>query len=494
MLSHSAMKPLPQCIFDVYALSLPRGHGFDEDTPKGAWESADNVTLGVLTRNRSRGRYGVLIMRRREDDVWIVLRRTPDAFDEAAAMSIIEQACTEIVDKVPLNPGVKRRPPLAVVGGKEPSGIFKLLAHPCRHRGAWMLNQLYLAMPNPDDNWASDCRTGNFHTRLWEALLNASFKEQGLYVTQDHPSPDFHVVHRLGYEALVEAVTTNPVERYDHANAGPADVPTNRRERVLGSAAVRFAKTIKSKLDKGYPQLPHVIGKPFALAVADFHAPGSMMWSRAALMCYLYGTYPREMELDGVAVAVAEFVDVLLGEEKIPSGLFLSPTARDLSAVIFSNAVTLAKLSRVAMSYGGPGGDYRYIRIGQFADDTPGALRGIPFCMDVNSDEYRALWKPYPYEPWTAELEVFHNPYATHPIDPGLFPEATHWLVINGVLDCKRHYGVQVLQSQTVIQDADKPIPCVEDLVFVETTEGIEITNDDELILGLGPTADPKNT
>jgi hypothetical protein len=40
----------------------------------------------------------------------------------------------------------------------------------------------------------------------------------------------------------------------------------------------------------------------------------------------------------------------------------------------------------------------RYTRIGNFFDRTPGALKGIPFCLDVTSDEYRGLW-PHRYPP-----------------------------------------------------------------------------------------------
>jgi hypothetical protein len=57
-------------------------------------------------------------------------------------------------------------------------------------------------------------------------------------------------------------------------------VPTDRKEIFFGTAALRFAKTIGNKLERRYDQLPHVVGKPFMLAVADFHASGSMMWSR----------------------------------------------------------------------------------------------------------------------------------------------------------------------------------------------------------------------
>ncbi len=476
------MDPLPSCMFDVFALSLPRGLAFGENPPVSAWRSYDWITIGALTRNATTNRHGVLTMRRRVDDVWAVLRWEDDAFTEEEAMAILRQVCDETAGRIPVPSGTKRRPSLPDFRGKELSGIFKLLAHPSRHRGAWMLNQLYLAMPNPDDNWASDCRTENFHSRLWEALLLASFREQGLLVTQDRPSPDFHVSNRKGGEAWVEAVTANPAERYDHANTEEAPIPQDRRELTLGTAAVRYAKTIKNKLDKGYAHMPHVAGRPFAIAIADFHAPGSMVWSRAALLGYLSGIYVRELEQDGKRVAVPEVVETLLGEQPIPAGLFSTPEGEDLSAVIFSNAATLAKLSRVPVSFGGPTTDYRYVRIGEFADFTPGALRGIPFSMDVNSDEYRALWAPYRYEPWTAEMEVFHNPNAKHPINPALFPEATHWLPIDGIMDCKRFYEHSILKSRTWILGADDRIPTVDDLVFQETHDSTNHTGDDGTI------------
>lgn len=123
-------------------------------------------------------------MRRRDDEVWAVLRWDSDSYSEEEAFAIIGEACDESASRVPLPPGTRRRAPLWDVEGREPSNIFKLLGHPSRAPGAWMLNQLYLAMPNPDTHWTRECQTDNFHTRIWEAILLASFREQGLLVTQ----------------------------------------------------------------------------------------------------------------------------------------------------------------------------------------------------------------------------------------------------------------------------------------------------------------------
>ena len=70
------------------------------------------------------------------------------------------------------------------------------------------------------------------------------------------------------------------------------------------------------------------------------------------------------------------------------------------------------------------------IRSGILFDRTPGALEPIDFNLSVASDEYQALW-PWG-EAWCQELEVFHNPLATHPIPFDLIPGATHWFERGG--------------------------------------------------------------
>ena len=137
----------------------------------------------------------------------------------------------------------------------------------------------------------------------------------------------------------------------------------------------------------------------------------------------------------------------LLGPSAFPAGLFADDRHAELSAVIFSNACSIAKLYRVPISGGGAPKGLRYTRIGNFFDRTPGALGGIPFCLDITSDEYRELW-PHGYEPWTAEMEVFHNPFARHPASFELLPEATHWHEEDGERLCSTVYETSILWSQ----------------------------------------------
>lgn len=460
------MRRIPKWEFDFYALSLPRGHGFGEEPPVGAWRGSDGLACGIVTRNVDTKTFGTIVMRRRVDSVWTITGRASGFGSMDSAIEAIKPALVEGIPPEPVPSGVVAHPPLFDLKDREPSDSFRLLATAARRPAAWALNQLFLALPRPDRNWVSDCQTTNFHTRIWEAQLLASFREQGLLVEQPFESPDFRINSRLGGEAWIEAVTANAPVPYNHVNAPFAEVPTDRDEIFFGSAALRFAKTIGNKLARRYDQLPHVVGKPFILAVADFHASGSMRWSRQGLTGYLQGSGATVAEVDGRLQAVPMPAETLLGPAQFPAGLFGNDRHAELSAVIFSNACSISKLNRVPISASGAPAGYRYTRVGEFFDRAPGALKGIPFCLDITSEEYRNLW-PHKYEPWTAEMEVFHNPFARHPVPFELLPEAQHWFEADGEWQCISGYKTSILWSQTWITEADTPAPTLQD--FMET-------------------------
>lgn len=457
------MIELPQSLFDVYALALPQGHSFGNAPPIGAWQSNDGLAYAVITRNDSSAKFGLLVARRRVDHTWAITSRDDSFSSYEEAFGRIPELLKEGEPPEQLLPNTAPRPFLHDLGSRNPSDIFQLLLRPSHHVAAWMLNQLYLSLPNPDANWVSDCQTENFHTRLWEAQLLACFREQGLMVTQPHPSPDFLIMNRLGGEAWIEAVTANPRERYNHVNSNPSEPPKDRKERLLGNAAERFAKTIGNKLGRKYHELEHVHRKPFIIALADFHAPSSMTWSREALICYLYGMYPSIRIDESGQFAGAEPVTNLLGKSSFPAGLFADSQHSELSAIIFTNACSIAKLNRVGVSAGALTKGLKYTRIGEFYDRRPNALKGIPFCLEVTSQEYRSLW-PQGYEPWCAELEIFHNPYTKYPVARELLPEITHWFEEGGEIVCNSYYETSILCSRTVIQNESDETLTVGDL------------------------------
>jgi hypothetical protein len=151
-----------------------------------------------------------------------------------------------------------------------------------------------------------------------------------------------------------------------------------------------------------------------------------------------------------------------LDDVKIQIGLFCNDQHSELSAIIFTNTCTIAKFNRVAISAGASSEDYRYMRCGAFFDRSPAAFKGIPFGLDVASKEYRALW-PQGYEPWCADVEVFHNPFAKHPMPRELLPELTHWFESKGEIVSEAYYETSVLYSNTLILNKSDRIPTLKD-------------------------------
>lgn len=452
------MRHLPPRVFDIFALSRQHGLSFPLRQPMAAFSSDDGLAYGVLTRCNRSGFFGVECMRRRVDHVWMPTRQDIHLMAYIKAMRVLEQDLVSGLPALPIPSGTPVRMPLYEAGKRTACDVFRLLSSPSHHPATWALNQVYLAMPRPDKNWVADCQTGNFHTRLWEAYLLASFREQGCMVRQDVPSPDFWIGRRGGFEAWVEAVTANDVP-YAHVGKGPRKwegEPRDPIERQTGKAAVRFAKTIRSKMQKGYADMAHVRSRPFAIVIADFHAHGSMMWTREALMAYLYGAYGTIEERDGDRVGVMKSITELMGEEKIPAGLFRSPESVKLSAVVFSNAATIAKFNRMGFLAGIRPPGLRMVRAGAIFDRRPGVLEPIPFSLDIASEEYAALW-PGIGEFWSLELEVFHNPIAENRFPFDLLPECTHWFVDqDGDISAKARYEHSILSSHTQILFADE--------------------------------------
>jgi len=450
------MRPLHQRMFDIFALSRPRGLGFGDRPPIAAFCSEDGRAFGALTRCDRTGFFGVDCMRRRTDDVWATTWPDIRLMRYSEARIILEKELASGVALVTVPAGEPVRPSLAKLGTKGASSAFELLNTPSHRPAAWALNQVYLAFPRPDKNWARDCQTGNFHTRLWEAYLLACFREQGCTVKQDMPSPDFLIERRHGDVcAWIEAVTANEAP-YDHVSQTADHLledPPDEIERQIGAASVRYAKTIRSKLQKNYATANHVNGKPFAIAVADFHAPGSMVWTREALMAYLYGVY-AVVEGEGLErVGVLKTVTELLGAEKIPAGLFSNPENSKLSAIVFSNAATIAKFNRMGFLAGIRPPGLKMMRFGTIFDRRPGIFDPIPFGLDVVSDEYAALW-PGVGETWSLELEVFHNPMADHPFPHDLLPECSQWFQESGEIRCAARYQHSILSSRTLLMEA----------------------------------------
>ena len=441
------IKPISQRQFELYALSLDRGPNFEPAHIFSAYQAGRGSVSGCILFDPDQGTFSSLALRRRIDHRWIKVDESGPYSTSEAALDRLSIAMRAGDPPEPLPPGARRRPLLLKTGPRGTSPEFDLLTKTISHWPALMaIGESYLALPNPDANFVPDFQTSNFASRLFELYLLACFREQGLSVRQDHVSPDF-LIEKEGDTCWIEAVTANSETPRSGGIGDWVLAPEERNERLTGGPAERFAKTLRGKLQRNYHELDHVKGQSFALALADFHESGSMVWSREALPTYLYGLR-ADIEGEGAGRrAVGTPISNLTGKHGIPAGLFRDPDFAHLPAVIFSNAATLAKFNRMGFLAGWRPPGLTMIRRGILFDRTPGALEPIDFELSVASDEYEALW-PWG-EAWCQELEVFHNPLAAHPIPFDLIPGATHWFERDGDIECSTIWANSVLSSVT---------------------------------------------
>lgn len=447
------IKPISEREFALYGLSLSRGPNFEPLQYFAGYKLGSGSACGCILVDQANRDYAAKCLRRRIDHCWALTGTHTGFKTPEAALDWIGATMHASGDPEPLPSGAKKRSPLLRPGSKGVSPEFELITKTLSHLPALMaIGECYLALPNPDRNFASDFQTNNFAARLFELYLLAAFREQGVRVVQDFESPDF-LIEREGATCWVEAVTANSPEPRAGGIGQWVHAPEDRVERLTGAPAERFAKTLRSKMQREYHLLDHVRGKPFAIAIADFHASGSMVWSREALPTYLYGVRADTVGSGQEKKAVGVPIDKLQGKSEIPAGLFRDPNNAHLSGVIFSNAATLSKFNRMGYFAGWRPPGLKMIRKGHLFDRSPGALTSIPFELDIASKEYSSLW-PWG-ETWCQELEVFHNPLAKHPISFDLLPGATHWFEDHDEIQCKTMWANNVLASTTALVNGD---------------------------------------
>jgi hypothetical protein len=281
-----------------------------------------------------------------------------------------------------------------------------------------------------DPHFVREFQTHGFDQRLWEIYLWACFREAGFEVEQlEHP--DFLLSKKATPLFSVEATTAAASQAgvlADHPN------PNTQKEMAAflrNYMPMKFGGALTAKLNRrfdklGYWDLPKVEGLPFVLATADFHVaasrlePGSMVYSQSALPLYLYGMeYSAEHDAGGeLQIGYQKLITHSFKSKKIESGFFDLPEAENVSAVLFSNAGTISKFTRMGVVAGFGGEAFTYIRKGFVVDPDPNAAVGRPFAVNIADPNYR--------EGWGDELQVFHNPRALRPLDHGLLPAATH--------------------------------------------------------------------
>ncbi|EZP73805.1 hypothetical protein BV97_04912 [Novosphingobium resinovorum] len=303
-----------------------------------------------------------------------------------------------------------------------------------------------------DPHFVKEFQTKQFDQRLWELYLWAVFRELGYDVTQPE-APDFHIASPRG-EFTIEATTCAPSEDGVLADHPDPQTPGEMKVFLSDYMPMKFGGSLTTKLKKknangeSYWERGPGAGKPFAIAIADFHKPGgdgevgSMTWTQEALWLYLYGHRIEWEFVDGsLSIRTVKIGNHVYKTKTIETGFFDLEGAENISAVVFSNAGTLAKFDRMGVDAGYAPDDHRYLRIGFRLDPDPNAVMGTPFTEEVVADYG---------ERWSDELQVFHNPRAKFQLPLEAFQGATQHTFEDGQL-VSYSVGTPVLSSQTMI-------------------------------------------
>jgi hypothetical protein len=255
-----------------------------------------------------------------------------------------------------------------------------------------------------------------------ELYLFAFFYEQRFAMPRDYNRPDF-LLTKDAFPIAVEAVTANPSDGEQVPSPS-----TNEELKLLQQEymPIKFGSALFTKLQKRYWELPHVQGIPFLLAIHDFIGGDSMVWSASALEEYLYGTRATWWHDEKGKLHIQEnsITEHRWGNKVIPSGFFGLPGAENVSAVIFSNAATISKFSRIGKLAEFGDSNVLMVRRGRRPNPDQNSTEAIEFEVVVEPGKYSELW--------SEGVRVFHNPRAKIPIPKELFFYCSHHFFHNG--------------------------------------------------------------
>ena len=423
-------KRIPVVRFDHYALGTRLSVARLASEELSWWADMEENLLGVVFRDTTDRDYGWVLLARdgvgrfRASDLQVSLRS--ERYATVRLREAIAQAATEenaslmgVQGDEPNEPFDLLRVPTDMDTAKLHPYFKELLVEEGREPARAVVREIGPWLAPSDPHFVEEFQCRQFDQRLWELYLWAAFRELGFDVTQTE-APDFKC-RAPGIEFTIEATTVAP------SQAGPLAAHPNPRtheelERFNRDyMPMKFGSSLMSKVNKTdaegrhYWEREDTAGKPFLIAVADFHKQaeqdrlGSMTYSQSAIWRYLYGQGVKWEVVEGRLVAETfEHPRHVYGTKTVPTGFFDQPGAEHVSAVLFSNAGTIAKFDRMGVVAGFGAANHHYQRIGYRYDPNPDAVKGIAFSEDVAAPTYT--------EGWSDELQIFHNPNARVPL------------------------------------------------------------------------------
>lgn len=272
-----------------------------------------------------------------------------------------------------------------------------------------------------------------FSSSFWELYLNQAFKELGYEVDYSKASPDFNLVGANNRFISVEAVTTNPQNVIELAES---NLPG---EGFLNESTLKLSGKIRDKhklyIGDGkkkhpYCSLEHVKGHPFVLALSPFDRILSQGQNNTAINMVLYGIEPPEK--NSWTQAIVESIPNKNGQ-RVDLGIFTNDSYKEISAVIFSTTGTFGKVVAKAGTASFIRATWlRKLSITDFMANEGSKKLGT-HVNKYSEDSVLVTWRVFDgrnvcgYDMYVCDsaghseshldgLQVYHNPYALHPL------------------------------------------------------------------------------
>jgi hypothetical protein len=219
-----------------------------------------------------------------------------------------------------------------------------------------MANEVFGTLEDPDGNFVEQFQSTGLDSRMFELYMYAYLSTSGFEVDRRHSRPDF-IIANGGVRAAVEVTTSNRPRAFD-LDQIMKDVesltPEVERNIIEHELPIRLGGPLLDKLKMRYWELPHCSGLPLVIAIEAFHSTTSLLFTSSALSDYLYGLrhHSRHDDEGNLIVSSTPIEKHVLGPKTVPSGFFDLPEAENISAVIFTNAGTWGKFTRMGYQAG----------------------------------------------------------------------------------------------------------------------------------------------
>jgi hypothetical protein len=250
----------------------------------------------------------------------------------------------------------------------------------------------------------------SFSSSLWELYVYSVLKKLGQEVDFRFNTPDFVV--KSHPEFVIEAVTANskigePGAEESFLHNVPEDLNKFNRE-----SCMRLSNAISEKLKKyreKYSFLLQVTEKPFVVAIAPYDRPNFNLSCQRAIEMLLFGYVVDEeafLESENITGIPTRQMENLVKENgsEIPIGIFNTDACHEISAVIFSTCGTWGKVRALSSD-----------------PNTRITFSVVRHNLHGTKPHTGKVTKSLYVESLLDGLRVYHNPYASLPLDRAIF-------------------------------------------------------------------------